>query len=209
MRGCGGRAFYRKNAAKQKSGYNRAMRLDTPLCDFGWKAPDFTLPDLDGAPVSVARSFGAGGLLVAFICNHCPYVKAVIARLVADAKTLAEVGVPAVAVMPNDFHAHPDDRPERMRAFAAEHGFSFPYLLDETQEMARAYGAVCTPDFFGFNAAGELQYRGRLDDTGMKDGAEGGARNAELLDAMRAVAAGEKGPAEQSASMGCSIKWKK
>jgi len=183
------------------------MLLDTPLCNFDWKAPDFTLPDLDGKPVSIAQHYGAGGLLVAFICNHCPYVKAIISRLVADAEALAAAGVPTLAVMPNDFHAYPDDRPELMRAFAAEHRFAFPYLLDETQETARAYGAVCTPDFFGFNAAGGLQYRGRLDDTGMKQAAQG-ARKPELLEAMRAVAAGGRGPAQQSASMGCSIKWK-
>ena len=156
--------------------------------------------------MSFTQSAGANGLLLAFICNHCPYVKAVIARLVADAALLAEAGVNTLAVMPNDYHAYPDDRPEMMRAFAARHGFNFPYLLDEEQAAARAFGAVCTPDFFGFNRAGELQYRGRLDDAGRDAAARD--RRAELLDAMRQVAETGRGPAEQAASMGCSIKWK-
>ena len=181
------------------------MLLDTPVCDFGRKAPDFTLPDLDGGAVSLAQSYGANGVLVAFICNHCPYVKAIIDRLVADAAVLKAEGINVLAVMPNDFHAYPDDRPEKMQAFAARHGFTFPYLLDEDQAVARAYGAVCTPDFFGFNGAGELQHRGRLDDAKMEDPAD---RKTELLDAMRLVAETGKGPARQTPSMGCSIKWK-
>ena len=187
------------------------MLLDSSICDFNRKMPDFTLPDLDGRPVSIAQSYGENGLLVAVICNHCPYVKAVIARLVADAGALAAHGVATVAVMPNDFHAYPDDRPELMKTFAGAHKFSFPYLLDESQEMARAYGAVCTPDFFGFNADGGLQYRGRLDDLGAKQTApaEKVVRKTELLDAMRIVAQSGRGPAQQTASMGCSIKWKK
>ena len=181
------------------------MLIDTPICDFGWKAPDFTLPDVDGRAVSLTQSYGPNGLLVAFICNHCPYVKAVIDRLVADARTLADEGVNALAVMPNDFQAYPDDHPEKMKAFAAAHQFPFPYLLDEEQTVARAYGAVCTPDFFGFNGAGELQYRGRLDDAKMQEAAH---RKTELLDAMRQVAKTGKGPDRQVPSMGCSIKWK-
>ena len=148
---------------------------------------------------------GERGLLVAFICNHCPYVKAVIDRLVADAAALAEDGVNAVAIMPNDYASHPDDSPQRMREFAKRHRFGFPYLIDETQQVARDWGAVCTPDFFGLNAAGELQYRGRIDDAKMDDA---GSRTAELLEAMRLVAATGRGPEAQIASMGCSIKWK-
>ena len=185
------------------------MLLDTPLCDFGWKAPDFTLPDLNGRRVSLAQSAGANGLLLAFICNHCPYVKAVIDRLVADADLLRAEGVNTLAVMPNDFHAYPDDRPLKMKAFAERHRFTFPYLTDEEQVVARDYGAVCTPDFFGFNRALELQYRGRLDDIGMDAAAKGEAtRQTELLDAMRLVISTGEGPAQQNASMGCSIKWK-
>ena len=181
------------------------MLLDTPVCDFGWKAIDMTLPDLDGHEVSMARRYGPNGFLVAFICNHCPYVKAIIDRLVADATALAAEGINTLAVMPNDFRAYPDDRPEKMKAFAAAHKFPFPYLLDEDQAAARAYGAVCTPDFFGFNHAGELQYRGRLDDAKM-DSPDN--RKPELLDAMRLVAETGKGPEQQTPSMGCSIKWK-
>ena len=134
------------------------MLLDTPLCDFGWKAPTFTLADPDGNRHSLDGLMGERGLLVAFICNHCPYVKAVIDRLITDAAALAKDGVNTVAIMPNDYASHPDDSPPRMKAFAQQHGFGFPYLIDETQQVARDWGAVCTPDFFGLNAAGELQY---------------------------------------------------
>lgn len=181
------------------------MLIDSLVCDFGRKAPDFTLPDLDGRKVSSAQSYGPNGLLVTFICNHCPYVKAIIARLVEDAHALMAEGINVLAVMPNDFHAYPDDRPEKMKAFAERHKFTFPYLLDEDQAVARACGAVCTPDFFGFNGAGELQYRGRLDDAGMENPAN---RKPELLDAMRLIAQTGNGPAAQTPSMGCSIKWK-
>jgi len=181
------------------------MLLDTPLCDFGWKAPAFTLADPDGQQHSLDSLMGEQGLLVAFICNHCPYVKAVIDRLVADAAALAENGINTVAIMPNDYATHPDDSPSRMKEFAQRHGFGFPYLIDESQQVARDWGAVCTPDFFGLNAAGELQYRGRIDNAGMGN-AE--ARTAELLDAMRQVAQTGSGPQAQVASMGCSIKWR-
>ena len=180
------------------------MLLDSPVCDFGWKAPDFILPDLDGRAVSIAQSYAPNGLLVAFICNHCPYVKAIIDRLVEDASVLMAKGINVLAVMPNDFHAYPDDAPEKMKEFSERHKFPFPYLLDQEQAAAHAYGAICTPDFFGFNGAGELQYRGRLDDAKMDDPTE---RKPELLDAMRLVAKTGKGPAQQMASMGCSIKW--
>ena len=181
------------------------MLLDTPLCDFGWKAPPFTLADPDGRRHSLDDMMGERGLLVAYICNHCPYVKAVIDRLVADAAALAGDGVNTVAIMPNDYATHPDDSPPRMKAFAQQHGFGFPYLIDETQQVAREWGAVCTPDFFGLNAAGELQYRGRIDDARMGN-ADG--RTAELLEAMRLVASTGNGPRAQIASMGCSIKWR-
>ncbi|MEC8263532.1 MAG: thioredoxin family protein, partial [Pseudomonadota bacterium] len=173
--------------------------------DFGWKAPTFTLADPDGNRHSLDGLMGERGLLVAFICNHCPYVKAVIDRLVADAAALKEDGVNTVAIMSNDYITYTDDSPDKMLQFAARHGFGFPYLVDETQEVARAWGAVCTPDFFGLNAAGELQYRGRIDDAKMGDAA---GRTPELLNAMRQVAATGKGPAEQFPSMGCSVKWR-
>ncbi|MEC8672595.1 MAG: thioredoxin family protein [Pseudomonadota bacterium] len=181
------------------------MPPNTPLCDFGWKAPAFTLRDPLGGTYSLDGMMGEKGLLVAFICNHCPYVVAVIDRLVADAAALKEDGVNTVAIMANDYATYTDDSPDRMLEFAARYGFGFPYLVDETQEVARAWGAVCTPDFFGLNAAGELQYRGRIDDAKMGDASN---RTPELMNAMLQIAATGKGPAEQSPSMGCSVKWR-
>lgn len=180
------------------------MLLDTPICDFGWKAPDFELSDPDGVSHSLNKSMGENGLLIAFICNHCPYVHAVIERLVADAKTLQQEGFGVLAIMSNDYRNVPADSPEQMKLFARDHGFTFPYLVDEDQSVGRTYGAVCTPDFFGFNNKAELQYRGRLDDAGMKDATN---RIPELLNAMRQIAKTGHGPQQQTASMGCSIKW--
>jgi peroxiredoxin len=181
------------------------MALATPVCDFGRQAPDFRLADPDGRMFSLADVRGARGTLVMFICNHCPYVRAVIDRLVADVAALAADGIGAVAIMPNDYARHPDDAPAAMRRFAAAHRFGFPYLVDETQQVARAYDAVCTPDFFGFNADLALQYRGRLDDAGSQDRRP---QVRELVDAMRAIALTGAGPVQQTPSMGCSIKWR-
>ena len=181
------------------------MLLETPLCDFGWKAPSFSLEDTAGNTHTLDSLMGEKGLLVCFICNHCPYVIAIIERLVHDAKLLQDEGIEVVAIMPNDFTAYPEDSPTNMAIFAKEHGFTFPYLVDATQSVAKAYDAVCTPDFFGFNAKAELQYRGRLDDAKMENKTN---INKELLDAMIQVAQTGKGPKEQIASMGCSIKWK-
>jgi len=175
------------------------------ICDFGWIARDFALKGVDGRTWSFADVRGPKGTLVAFICNHCPYVKASIGRIVHEAKALAEIGIGTIAIMPNDVRAYPADSFDNMRRFAAEHGFPFPYAIDETQETARAYDAQCTPDFFGFNAADELQYRGRLDAARMTE--VPGARR-ELYAAMRQVAETGRGPAEQVPSMGCSIKWR-
>ncbi len=176
-----------------------------PLCDFGWKAPAFELPSTDGKKYALSEISGAKGTLVAFICNHCPYVKASIPRLIRDAAELKAFGVNTVAISSNDAVAYPSDSFANMVAFAQSHALPFPYLYDELQDVARAYGAVCTPDFFGFNAAGELQYRGRLDDSGRE--ARPGARR-ELFEAMKLVAETGQGPRDQVASMGCSIKWK-
>ena len=181
------------------------MLLDTPICDFGWKAPSFSLADPDGTLHGMEDAMGEKGLLIAFICNHCPYVKAIVDRLVADAKSLQDEGFGVLAVMSNDYVRVPADNPEAMKRFAADHGFSFPYLVDEDQGVGRAYGAVCTPDFFGFNNKGELQYRGRLDDAKMSDATD---RTPELVEAMRLVATTGHGPDQQIASMGCSIKWR-
>jgi peroxiredoxin len=133
------------------------------ICDFGWKAYDFALKGVDGKTYTLADVRGPKGVLVVFICNHCPYVKASIGRIVAEAKALREIGIGTIAIMPNDTATYREDSFDNMKAFAVMHGFTFPYVIDETQEVARAYGAQCTPDFFGFNAQDELQYRGRLD----------------------------------------------
>ena len=174
--------------------------------EIGWKARDFSLKGVDGKVNGLADVRGPKGTLVAFICNHCPYVKAVIGRLVDEAKALQALGIGAIAVMPNDTAAYPADSFENMRGFARQHGFTFPYVIDETQEVARAYGAVCTPDFFGFNARDELQYRGRLDAS--RTALVPGARR-DLYEAMKEIAETGCGPAEQPLSVGCSIKWRR
>ncbi len=182
------------------------VSLTTPLCDFGWSAPDFVLPGVDGKSHSLSSCRGPNGLLVMFICNHCPYVKAVLPRLVRDCRELARLGIGCVAIMSNDPADYPEDSPENMQRIAAAMDFPFPYLLDESQAVAKAYGAVCTPDFFGFDAGLGLQYRGRLDASG-KNPAPDDARR-ELFEAMRQVAETGHGPAEQTPSIGCSIKWR-
>ena len=182
------------------------MAEETPICDFGWKAPSFTLPGVDGKTYSLADLRGPNGTLVMFICNHCPYVKAVIDRAVRDVNQLRELGVNAVAISSNDVAHYPDDSFANMKRFAAAHAFTFPYLYDESQDIARAYGAACTPDFFGFNAGLELQYRGRLD-ASRKEAASPDVRR-DLFEAMKLVAESGHGPKEQIPSMGCSIKWK-
>jgi peroxiredoxin len=177
-----------------------------PVCDFGWKAVDFDLPGVDGKRYTLASARGPNGLLLMFICNHCPYVKAVIDRIARDARELAPLGIGSIAIMSNDPSDYPEDSFDNMRRVAKEKGFPFPYVLDETQEVARAYGAVCTPDFFGFNARLELQYRGRLD-ASRKETVPGARR--ELFEAMREVARSGQGPKDQISSIGCSIKWKR
>ncbi|HEX9646131.1 MAG TPA: thioredoxin family protein [Alphaproteobacteria bacterium] len=176
-----------------------------PICDFGWKAPDFRLKGTDGAWHTLQELRGPKGTLVVFMCNHCPYVKAILPRLIRDAKELAALGVTTVAISANDPGSYPDDSFDNMARIAREKQFPFPYLYDESQGVARAYDAVCTPDFFGFNAALELQYRGRLDES--KTNPVPNARR-ELYDAMRQVAETGRGPRQQNASMGCSIKWR-
>jgi peroxiredoxin len=182
------------------------MAEKTPVCDFGWKAPAFTLPGVDGKAHSLEGLRGPKGTLVMFICNHCPYVKAVIDRIVRDADALKAHGVSAVAISANDVVHYPEDSFDNMKRFAAAHHFGFPYLYDESQEVARAYDAACTPDFFGFNADLELQYRGRLDASG-REPASADVRR-ELFEAMKEIAATGKGPHQQTPSIGCSIKWK-
>lgn len=179
--------------------------IHPPVCEFGWQAPDFSLPDVDGRMVTLRESMGPNGLLVMFICNHCPYVKAILPRLIADVNELKGLGVNTVAIMSNDPTDYPEDSPENMRKIAQEMAFPFPYLLDETQQVAKSYDAVCTPDFFGFNNKYELQYRGRFDES-RKETAPNSTRD--LFHAMKQVAETGQGPKEQISSIGCSIKWK-
>lgn len=178
----------------------------TPVCDFGWPAPDFDLPGTDGRRYSLKSISGEKGLLVMFICNHCPYVKAVLDRIVRDARELKPLGINCVAIMSNDPSDYPEDSWEEMGRIARAMDFPFPYVLDETQAIAKAYGAVCTPDFFGFNSRLELQYRGRLDASRKEAAAPDVPRD--LFLAMRQIAETGLGPREQIPSIGCSIKWK-
>jgi len=181
------------------------MPSSASTCEFGWKASDFLLPATDGRCYSLDDVRGSRGTLIVFICNHCPYVKAVIGRLARDAAELAELGIRTAAISSNDAVAYPEDSFENMQHFAAQHRLPFPYLHDESQDVARAYNAVCTPDFFGFNAGLELQYRGRLDES-RKESAPGARRD--LFEAMKEIARTGQGPREQIPSVGCSIKWK-
>ena len=174
------------------------------VCDFGWRAADFDLPGVDGKRYTLADVRGSNGLLVMFICNHCPYVKAVRERIVRDCRDLAPLGIGAIAISANDPTDYPEDSFDNMRRIAQEYAFPFPYVLDETQAVAKAYGAVCTPEFYGFNAQLELQYHGRLDESGRE--AKPNARR-ELYEAMRQIAETGRGPEDQVTTIGCSIKW--
>ena len=182
------------------------MAATPPICDFGWQAPAFSLPGTDGRTWSLDQIRGPKGTVVMFICNHCPYVIAVLDRLAEDMAALAEIGVGSAAICSNDAVNYPADSFDRMVEMAESRRFPFPYLHDADQSVARAWDAVCTPDFFGFDADLGLQYRGRLDAARLDAPAPGLRRD--LLEAMRQVAETGKGPAEQIASMGCSIKWK-
>jgi peroxiredoxin len=180
------------------------MATEAPIADRGFAAPAFLLPGTDGHMHALAELAGARGTVIAFICNHCPYVKAMLPRLVRDARELASIGVSVIAISSNDATAYPEDSFERMKGLAA--GLSFPYLYDESQSVARAYDAVCTPDFFGFDAALKLRYRGRIDAARMEAAPAGMARD--LYDAMKMIAETGEGPKAQLASIGCSIKWR-
>lgn len=182
------------------------VSLETPVCEFERPIIDFSLPGVDGKVWTPEMARGANGLLVMFICNHCPYVKAILERMVRDTGELMAYGINTVAIMSNDPAEYEEDSFENMQAVAERYRFPFPYLLDESQQVAKAYGAVCTPDFFGYNRDMKLQYRGRLD-ASRKETAPADAKR-DLFDAMKQVAETGKGPAEQIPSMGCSIKWK-
>ena len=182
------------------------MAATPPICDFGRKAAEFALPATDGNIYSLADVSGPNGTLIMFICNHCPYVLAVIDRIVRDAGQLRELGIGVAAICSNDAAAYPADSFDKMREMAKARAFPFPYLHDEDQTVARAYDAACTPDFLGFNADGELQYRGRLDAS--RNEADPTGLRRDLVEAMKQVAETGKGPADQIPSVGCSIKWK-
>lgn len=182
------------------------MLLDSEAATLGWKATAFNLKDTENTFHNFDELMGEKGLVIAFICNHCPYVKSIIERLVNDAKVLKAKGINFVAINANDYDAYPEDSPDMMKLFAQQHQFIFPYLIDEDQQVAKSYGAVCTPDFFGFNTQGELHYRGRLDNLGIHGNPN--ERVSELVSAMNQIASSNIGPAQQMPSIGCSIKWR-
>ncbi len=185
--------------------YFAMASINPPVCDFNWQAPDFALLNVDGTRHNLQQSMGASGLLVMFICNHCPYVKAILTRLISDCRELQTLGINTVAIMSNDLADYPEDSFENMQKIAQEMAFPFAYLLDETQEIAKNYGAVCTPDFFGFNNQYQLQYRGRFDES-RKETAPNSTRD--LFKALKQIAETGQGLKEQIASIGCSIKWR-
>ena len=180
------------------------VRTETPVCNFNQAAIDFNLKSVDGNYYNLDSLKGQNGLLVMFICNHCPYVKSIIHRIIRDTKELKDLGVNSVAIMSNDPSEYEEDSFENMQKIATKMNFPFPYLIDETQEVARSYGAVCTPDFFGYNSDLGLQYRGRLDESRKETTVDA---KRDLFEAMKEVAISGNGPAEQIPSMGCSIKW--
>tara|TARA_B100000700_G_scaffold78412_1_gene88034 strand:- start:2914 stop:3468 length:555 start_codon:yes stop_codon:yes gene_type:complete len=177
----------------------------TPICNFGEKANSFKLKGTDGKIYNLEEHIGKKGLLIMFICNHCPYVKAVIKDIVNDCNLMEKEGLKSIAIMSNDTKNYPEDSFENMVSFSKENEFKFPYLIDETQEVAKKYGAVCTPDFFGYNNKLELQYRGRIRE--LKDLKPVSNSESDLLKAMRLIIKTGKGPKNQTPSMGCNIKW--
>ncbi|MBI3563498.1 MAG: thioredoxin family protein [Gammaproteobacteria bacterium] len=182
------------------------VRMETPLCDFDRPAIEFALPGVDGKTWTLKECAGPKGLLVMFICNHCPYVQAVRDRILRDVTELSSHGIKSVAISANDASHYPEDSFDNMKKLAKELKWPFPYLYDESQQVARAYGAVCTPDFFGYNGKLQLQYRGRLDESRKQTAAPSARRD--LFEAMLQVAKTGNGPKDQIPSMGCSIKWK-
>ena len=177
----------------------------TPICDFGKKADFFELRSIENKLINLNDIKGKNGTLIMFICNHCPYVKAVVDDIVNDCKNLEKEEIKSVAIMSNDQKNYPEDSFENMVSFSKKYKFNFPYLVDKTQKIAKTYGAVCTPDFFGYNANLELQYRGRIRE--LKDLKPVKNNDSDLIKAMRLIAKTGKGPENQIPSMGCSIKW--
>ena len=180
------------------------VRTETPICEFNLPAIDFKLKGVDEQYYDLNSLRGSNGLLIMFICNHCPYVKSIISRIIRDTEELKQFGINSVGIMSNDPNEYEEDSFDNMKQLSLDHNLPFPYLIDETQEIARAYGAVCTPDFFGYNDKLGLQYRGRLDES-RKESVDGAKR--ELFEAMKQISITGKGPDNQIPSMGCSIKW--
>ena len=183
------------------------VELSTPVCEFGQKPHDFALKGVDGQEWSLDMCYGSKGILIMFICNHCPYVLAILDKLVVETDVLQTKGIGVVAINPNDNPSYPDDSFDNMIITSKKYGFGFPYLIDETQQIAKNYGAVCTPDFYGFNSSRELQYRGRFDDRGSQKNYN--PNQSDLFKAMFQISRTGNGPKNQVSSIGCSIKWRK
>lgn len=183
------------------------VSLSPPLCDFGWKAKSFNLLGVDNKLWNLEKAKGENGLLVMFICNHCPYVKAILPRLIKDLLELKQYGINSIAISSNDVENYPEDSFEKMQKLSDLNNFSFPYVFDESQSVAKSYNAICTPDFFGFNRKLELQYRGRFDSTG-RDKEPSIDNKKDLYEAMKLISVTQKGPEIQFSSIGCSMKWK-
>ena len=179
----------------------------TPICDFGKNAENFQLKSTNNKVISLNDVKGENGTLIMFICNHCPYVLAILDKLVVETDVLQTKGIGVVAINPNDFISYPDDSFDNMIAISKKYGFGFPYLIDESQDVTKKYGAVCTPDFYGYNSSQELQYRGRFDDRGSKK--NNNPNQSDLFRAMFQISRTGSGPKEQTPSIGCSIKWRK
>ena len=183
------------------------VSLNTPLCDFGLKAEPFSLLGIDNKLWTLDKAKGANGLLIMFICNHCPYVKAILPRLINDLSELKKYGINSIAISSNDVVNYPQDSFEEMKKLSVLHNFTFPYIFDESQSVAKSYNAICTPDFFVFNKGLELQYRGRFDSTGREESPPSENKK-DLYEAMKLISKTQKGPEIQFSSIGCSLKWK-
>ena len=182
------------------------MKIKSKICDFGWQALDFKLKSIDDNFYSLKDLRGTNGTLIMFICNHCPYVKAIVEKLKFETNELKEIGVSSIAIMSNDIIAYPEDSFDNMKTFFKNNDLDFPYLYDENQKIAELYNAQCTPDFYGFNKELKLQYRGRLDSSGMNNNKK--VLERELYNAMKKISLTGSGPKDQIPSIGCSIKWK-
>ena len=183
------------------------VSLNTPLCNFGLKAKPFSLLGIDNKSWTLDKAKGKNGLLIMFICNHCPYVKAILPRLINDLAELKKIGINSIAISSNDVINYPQDSFEEMKKLSVLHNFTFPYIFDESQSVAKSYNAICTPDFFGFYRELELQYRGRFDSTGRGEIPPTDNKK-DLCEAMKLISETQKGPEIQFSSIGCSLKWK-